>query len=209
MDHSTPKSDGGLRPLSVEEQHRLEAADHIVDALKALGVWDHLDGESRQNTPLRVARAWGEFYSGCFCDPARHLDRWFDPEGQEIVLVKDIPFVSNCAHHLVPFIGKAHVAYIPNERMAGISKFARLVEEFGRRPQVQEKLTTQVADLIDEKLQPIAVAVVIEAEHLCMTTRGVMKPGAKTVTSAMRGLFHEDPKARQEVLALIDAGRDR
>lgn len=202
---SVPKGDS--IPVDLRARRIDEAAAHIADALRVMGIFATMDAESQENTPHRVARSWTEFFAGCNCDPSKHLDRWFEPEGNEIVLIRDIPFTSMCGHHLVPFVGKAHIAYIPNERMAGISKFARLLEEFARRPQVQERLTTQIADVIMDKLEPLGCAVVIEAEHLCMTTRGVLKPGSQTVTSAMRGMFKDDPKARGEVMSLIDSGR--
>jgi len=160
--------------------------------------------EGLQQTPYRVAKMYEELFAGYYQDPKEILTTQFAEEDhQELVLVKDIPFYSHCEHHMVPFFGKAHVAYIPNRTVVGISKIARLVECFARRLQIQERMTSQIADTIQEVLKPLGVAVVIEAEHLCMTMRGVEKPGTQTYTSAMRGVFKTEADARAEFMSLI------
>src|SRR5690606_16068367 len=153
-------------------------------------------------TPSRVARMYAETCSGLHEDATQHLKVTFDADHDEMVMVRDIPLYSMCEHHLVPFYGFAHVGYIPNTdgRVTGLSKLARLVDGFARRPQVQERLTTQVAEAIESTLQPRGVLVVVEAEHLCMAMRGVRKPGASTVTSAVRGVFRDDVSARMEAM---------
>ncbi|MDQ0337662.1 GTP cyclohydrolase I [Caldalkalibacillus uzonensis] len=160
--------------------------------------------EGLLDTPKRVARMYEEVFSGMRTDPGQFFNVIFGEDHEELVLVKDIPFFSMCEHHLVPFFGKAHVAYIPREgRVTGLSKLARAVEAVARRPQLQERITSTVADTMMEKLNPHGVVVVVEAEHMCMTMRGVKKPGAKTVTSAVRGCFEHDAAARAEVFSLI------
>lgn len=154
-------------------------------------------------TPKRVAEMYEEIFSGIKMDPERQLEVLFDKDHHEIVLLKDIPLYSICEHHLIPFIGKAHVAYIPKGRVTGLSKLARVVDILAKRPQVQEKLTTEIADIMMKKLKPMGVLVVIEAEHLCLSMRGVKKPGILTVTSAVRGIFKENQKTRAEALSLI------
>ncbi|MDO4666135.1 MAG: GTP cyclohydrolase I FolE [Actinomycetaceae bacterium] len=177
-------------------------ATAIHELLVAIG--EDPTREGLQETPSRMARAWQEIVSGLREDPTAHLERVFDIGTDEIVLVRDISFYSVCEHHLLPFFGKAHVAYLPQGgKVTGLSKLARCVEGFARRPQVQERLTAQIADAVAEKLQAHGVAVIIEAEHLCMTMRGIQKPGATTVTSALRGIFRQDQASRAEVLALI------
>jgi GTP cyclohydrolase I len=157
-------------------------------------------------TPARVAKAYDKFFGGYVQDPKEILGMTFsDDPHKEIVIVRNIQFYSHCEHHMVPFFGKAHVAYIPDGKIVGISKLARLVECFARRLQVQERLTSQVADTIDEVLAPLGVMVVMEAEHMCMTSRGIEKSGTTTVTSAVRGVFKEKPEARAEALSLIKA----
>ena len=158
--------------------------------------------------PARVARSYEEIFAGLYVDPDSVLDKTFDEHHRELILVKDIPIFSNCEHHLVPFHGVAHVGYIPGEtgRVTGLSKLARVVDLYARRPQVQERLTGQVADAINRKLNPRGVIVVVEAEHLCMGMRGIRKPGARTTTSAVRGIFQNSPSSRAEALALM---RDR
>ena len=178
--------------------------EHTVrEILEAVGEDPDRDGLVR--TPERVASMYEEIFGGLHDDPSRHLTVTFEAEHDEMVMVRDIPLFSVCEHHLVPFAGRAHVAYIPGEdgRITGLSKIARLVEGFARRPQVQERLTTQVADALVEVLQPSGVLVMIEAEHLCMSIRGVKKPGALTITSAVRGLFKTNAATRSEALALI------
>ena len=160
--------------------------------------------EGLRGTPLRVARMYEEILEGMNKDPEKELEVFLDQDYDEIVLVKDIPLYSVCEHHILPFIGKAHVAYIPKEnRITGLSKLTRVVESFSRRLQVQERLTTQIADVIMKKLKPQGCMVVIEAEHLCMSMRGVKKPGTTTVTSAVRGVFKKNQKTRMETLNLI------
>ena len=169
------------------------------------GIGEDPDREGLLDTPARVARMYEEVFAGLTEDPARHFEVTFDEHHEEMVLVKDIPFYSMCEHHLVPFFGKAHVAYIPasDGRICGLSKLARLVEAFAKRPQVQERLTNQIADTLIEQLDPQGVIVVIEAEHMCMSMRGVKKPGSQTVTSAVRGVFEKSAPIRAEALSLI------
>jgi GTP cyclohydrolase I len=183
---------------------RIAAA--VKEILAAVGEDPSRDGLAE--TPARVARMYAEICSGLHDDPTTHLRVTFDADHDEMILVRDIPFYSLCEHHLVPFFGLAHVGYIPNTdgRVTGLSKLARLVDGFSKRPQVQERLTTQVADALENSLEPRGVAVVISAEHLCMSMRGVRKPGARTVTSAVRGLFRDDPASRGEAMRLIQGG---
>ena len=187
-----------LPPVDLE---RIERA--VREILLAIGEDPDRDGLLR--TPARVAAMYEEIFSGLHEDPAAHLLVTFEANHDEMVLVRDIPMYSSCEHHLTPFHGVAHVAYIPGEdgRITGLSKIARLVEGYARRPQVQERLTTQVADALMEQLRPEGVLVMIEAEHLCMSMRGVKKPGALTITSAVRGLFKTNPATRAEALSLI------
>ena len=159
------------------------------------------------DTPGRVARMYKEMFAGLHMDPTRHLKVTFPEEYDELVLVRDIPFTSMCEHHLLPFRGAAHVAYVPDGYVTGLSKIARVVEEVALRPQVQERMTQNIADLIEGELGSSAVAVVIEAEHTCMSIRGIRKPGSLTVTSALRGTFRNNPASRAEVMSLILAGR--
>ncbi len=170
-----------------------------------LAVGEDPDREGLRETPARVARAYEEIFAGLYVDPDSVLDKTFDEHHQELILVKDIPLFSQCEHHLVPFHGVAHVGYIPGVggQVTGLSKLARLVDLYARRPQVQERLTAQVANAIVRKLAPRGVIVVIEAEHLCMGMRGVRKPGARTTTSAVRGIFQSSPSSRAEALSLI------
>lgn len=183
------------------DQPRIEKA--VREILIAIG--EDPDRDGLVDTPARVARFYTEICSGLRENPSDHLDKTFEVDHDEIIIVRDIPFFSVCEHHLVPFFGKAHVAYLPEEggRIAGLSKLARLVDGFAKRPQVQERLTGQIANAIEEKLRPRGAAVVIEAEHLCMSMRGVKKPGTSTVTSSMRGIFRNNPSSREEVLQLI------
>ena len=173
------------------------------ELLAAIG--EDPDRDGLQNTPNRVARMFSEIFAGIGTDPGEVLKVTFEADHDEMVLVKDIPFSSVCEHHLVPFIGKAHVAYIPNDdgRITGLSKLARLVDGYARRPQVQERMTSQIADTITRVLEPRGALVVLEAEHLCMSMRGVKKPGSLTVTSAVRGLFRDDARTRSEAMAFI------
>ena len=178
-------------------------ADAIRQILKAIGEDPERQGLVR--TPERVAAMYEELFSGIGRDPAQEIDVVFDAEHDEMIMVRDIPLASLCEHHLIPFIGKAHVAYIPNSegQITGLSKLARVVDLLSRRPQVQERLTTQIADAIERALSPRGVLVVIEAEHLCMTMRGVRKPGSQTVTSAVRGIFRQNEATRAEAMGLI------
>ncbi len=173
------------------------------------GIGEDPDREGLLKTPARVARMYEEVFAGMTEDPGKHFETTFDEGHREMVIVSDIPFYSMCEHHLVPFFGCAHVAYIPSEdgRVCGLSKLARLVDAFARRPQVQERLTTQVAETLMAELNPQGVLVVMEAEHMCMTMRGVKKPGSKTTTSAVRGAFEHHDATRAEALALISAAR--
>ena len=181
--------------------------EEVQEAVRTIIRWagDDPDREGLRDTPRRVARAWREYARGYAEDPARHLSRTFEEVGgyDEIVLLKDIPFQSHCEHHLAPIIGKAAIAYLPGDRVVGISKLARVLHGFARRLQVQERLTAQVADTIWEQLQPKGVAVVIEATHACMTARGVQTPGVMMTTSRMMGTFRKDERSRREVLALM------
>ena len=183
------------------DRARIEKA--VREILEAIGEDPERDGLER--TPERVANMYAEIFSGIKDNPDRHLGVTFEAGHDEMVMVKDIPLASVCEHHLVPFIGKAHVAYIPGQdgRITGLSKLARLVDSLSKRPQVQERLTTQIADEIDNSLQPRGVLVVLEAEHLCMSMRGVRKPGSITVTSAVRGQFRDSVATRNEAMQFI------
>lgn len=185
---------------STVDQPRIERA--VREILAAIGEDPARDG--LLDTPKRVARAYAEFFAGIHQDPKDILSTTFDLDHEELVLVKDIPFYSTCEHHLVPFHGSAHIGYIPSEdgKVTGLSKLARLVEIYARRPQVQERLTTQIVDALMEHLQPKGAIVVIECEHMCMSMRGIRKPGAKTVTSAVRGQVR-DAATRAEAMSLI------
>ena len=178
----------------------------IEEAVKMIleAVGEDPNREGLLDTPKRVARMYEEIFSGLHQDPKEYFQTVFGEEHEELVLVKDIPFYSVCEHHLVPFYGQAHVAYIPrNGKVTGLSKLARAVEAVAKRPQLQERITSTIAESILESLDPHGVMVVVEAEHMCMTMRGVKKPGAKTITSAVRGTFAEDARARAEVLSFI------
>ncbi|SDC45734.1 GTP cyclohydrolase I [Melghirimyces thermohalophilus] len=183
---------------------KIEQAVRMI--LEAVG--EDPDREGLKETPSRVARMYEEVFSGMREDPEQYFSTVFSEDHEELVLVKDIPFYSLCEHHLVPFYGKAHVGYIPKSgRVTGLSKLARAVEAVARRPQLQERITYTVADSIEKTLQPHGVIVVVEAEHMCMTMRGVKKPGSQTVTSAVRGTFAADPAARAEAFSLIGIGK--
>lgn len=179
----------------------------IQDAIRTLIRWagDDPDREGLRDTPKRVARAWKEYCVGYTEDPSIHLSRVFEEVGgyDEIVLLKDIPFQSHCEHHLAPIIGKAAIAYLPDKRVVGISKLARVLHGFARRLQIQERLTAEVAQCIWDHLQPRGVAVVIDASHACMTARGVRTPGVSMVTSQVMGIFRQDERSRKEVLSLM------
>ena len=192
-------------PAMIDVDHaRIEKA--VREILAAVG--EDPDREGLRETPARVARMYAEVFSGLKDDPAIHLRKTFTQKYDEMVLVKDITFESMCEHHLLPFIGKAHVAYLPNGKIVGLSKLARVVEVVSRRPQVQERITETVADLIETELQAKGVGVVLEAEHFCMCMRGVRKPGSMTVTSAMRGGFKANHSTRMELMSLIFGKRN-
>ncbi len=178
----------------------------IEQAVRLLleGIGEDVTREGLIDTPARIARMYEEIYKGMDEDAAVHLSKTFTVDNNEIVVVKDITFYSICEHHLMPFYGKAYIAYLPNGRVVGISKLARTVEVYARRPQIQEKLTAQIADAIMEHLVPQGVMVMLEAEHLCMTMRGVEKPGSRTVTMATRGRFAEDAGLQQRFFSLIN-----
>lgn len=178
----------------------------VREILEAIG--EDPDREGLQRTPERVADMYAEIFEGMNTDAAAQMDVVFNAEHDEMIMVRDIPLASTCEHHLVPFMGHAHVAYIPNKegQITGLSKLARVVDLLSKRPQVQERLTTQIADAIEQALEPRGVLVVIEAEHLCMTMRGVKKPGAQTVTSAVRGIFRRNEATRAEAFGLIGRG---
>ncbi len=178
---------------------RIERA--IREVLFAVG--EDPDREGLRETPSRVARMYAELFSGLHEDPRAHLQKFFTEKYDEIVLVRDISFESVCEHHLMPFVGKAHIGYLPNGRVIGLSKLARVVEGVARRPQVQERMTETIAGLLMEELQPKGVAAVVEAVHTCMTVRGVRKPGSVCVTSAMKGAFRSNPSTRAEIMTLI------
>jgi GTP cyclohydrolase I len=169
------------------------------------GIGEDTGRDGLKETPRRVAEMYREVFAGLHEDPDAVVDAVFDVGHDEMIMVRDISFAAFCEHHLIPFTGKAHVAYVPNEdgRITGLSKLARLVDVLARRPQVQEKLTTQIADVLERTLKPRGVFVVLEAEHLCMSLRGVKKPGSETVTSAVRGVFRTDPRTRAEAMSLI------
>lgn len=198
---STARAGAELNGRPVFDQQRAEAA--VRELLLACGEDPERDG--LLETPARVARAYKEMFAGMFTDPDDVLTRTFDEGHDELVLVKDIPLYSVCEHHLVPFHGMAHVGYIPNSdgRVTGLSKLARVVDLYAKRPQVQERLTSQIADALVRRLQPRGAIVVIEAEHLCMAMRGIRKPGAITTTSAVRGLFKTSASSRSEALELM------
>jgi GTP cyclohydrolase I len=177
--------------------------DAVRQILKAVG--ENPDRDGLVHTPERVAGMFGELFSGIGKDPVDEITVVFELGHDEMIMVRDIPLASLCEHHLVPFVGKAHVAYIPNEKgqITGLSKLARVVDVVSRRPQVQERLTTEIADAIERALEPRGVLVVVEAEHLCMTMRGVRKPGSQTVTSAVRGIFRDNNATRAEAMGFI------
>ncbi len=191
----------------VSSPPKLDVPDEVADAVRTILRWagDDPSREGLLDTPKRVARAWKEYCQGYGEDPAHHLSRVFEEVGgyDDIVLLKDIPFQSHCEHHMAPIIGKASIAYLPQNRVVGISKLARVLHAYARRLQVQERLTAQVADCIWDNLKPVGVAVVIDASHACMTARGVRTPGVGMVTSRMMGVFRDDERSRQEVLKLM------
>ena len=185
------------------DKKRIEKA--VTEILLAVGEDPNREGLKR--TPARVANMYAELLAGMREEPVEHLESVFTEKYNEIVLLRDIPFYSICEHHLMPFIGSAHVAYIPSGKVLGVSKLARIVDSFARRLQVQERLSEQIADFLMSSLQPQGVAVVLEASHSCMTIRGIKKPGSVMVTSALRGIFIRDPRTRSEVLSLMHNGK--
>jgi GTP cyclohydrolase IA len=185
------------------DQRRIEKA--VAEILLAIG--EDPEREGLRDTPARVAKMYAELLSGMREDPEVHLKSVFAENYDEIVLLRDIPFYSVCEHHMLPFIGSAHVAYLPTGRVLGVSKLARIVDCFAKRLQCQERLTGQIADLIMTRLEPLGVAVVLEASHSCMTIRGIKKPGSTMVTSALRGIFRKDPRSRLEILSLLHQDR--
>lgn len=202
-DHHDGPEDGDI----VAPAPKIPVPEHVAEAIRTLIRWagDDPGREGLLDTPQRVARAWREYCAGYQEDPSHHLARVFDEVGgyDEIVLLKDIPFQSHCEHHMAPITGKASIAYLPRNHVVGISKLARVLHAFARRLQVQERLTAEVADCIWNNLHPLGVAVVIEAQHGCMTARGVRTPGVGMVTSRMMGVFREDERSRAEVLKLM------
>ena len=198
------REEGATEPLGPVDLPRIEAA--VREILLAIG--EDPDRDGLQATPGRVARMYAEVFGGLREAPDHHLQVVFEADHDEMVMVRDIDLTSMCEHHLVPFIGKAHVAYIPGDdgRVTGLSKLARLVDAYAKRPQVQERLTSQIADEIERTLRPKGVLVVIEAEHLCMSMRGVRKPGATTVTSSVRGLFRDNTATRFEAMRFVERG---
>ena len=195
------------RPDTPVDLDRIERA--VAEILAAIGEDPQRDGLLA--TPRRVAKMYAEVCAGLHEDPAEHLRVTFEADHDEMVLVRDIPLYSLCEHHLVPFHGRAHVAYVPGSdgRITGLSKIARLVDGFAKRPQVQERLTAQVADALVEALQPRGALVIVEAEHLCMSMRGIRKPGSMTLTSAVRGIFKENAATRAEAFSMIGLGIPR
>ncbi|MGI6082665.1 MAG: GTP cyclohydrolase I FolE [Limnochordia bacterium] len=186
--------------MQVVDKEKIRMAMQLM--IEAIG--EDPNREGLRDTPRRVADMYEEIFSGLYEDVGQHLEVVFEEGHEELILVKNIPFYSMCEHHFLPFIGEAHVAYIPTEgRVTGLSKLARVVEGMARRPQMQERLTSQIADMMVERLKPRGCCVVIEAEHMCMSMRGIKKPGSLTVTSALRGIFRKDEKTRQEVFHLI------
>ncbi len=185
---------------SLIDQEKIKQA--IVSIIEAIG--EDPNREGLVDTPQRIAEMYADVFSGIHQGPEEHLKVGFDEGHQEMVVAKDIPFYSMCEHHFLPFYGLAHIGYIPNGRVVGVSKLVRTVDVLARRPQLQERMATQIADTIVEALQPKGVAVVLQAEHLCMTMRGVKKPGTNIVTSAMRGLFRKRVATRSEFLTLIN-----
>jgi GTP cyclohydrolase I len=210
--HAADKTD--TRPVpccDIDSGHEAAGVDYdrirraVREILFAVG--ENPDREGLLETPDRVARMYAEIFSGLRTDPAEHLKKTFTQKHDEMVLVKDIEFASCCEHHLLPFTGKAHIAYLPDGKVVGLSKLARVVDAVARRPQVQERMTEDLADLVTADLNPRGVGVILEASHSCMTIRGVRKPGSMTITSALRGIFKSNPTTRAELMSLVFGGR--
>ena len=207
----SPENRLQLMDKIAEEQKKIEdrrpSREEAEEAVRTLIKWagDDPDREGLLGTPDRVVRSYEEFFAGYFEDPVEMLERTFEETDgyDEMVVLKDIRLESHCEHHMVPIIGKAHIAYLPRKRVVGISKLARVMEVFAKRLQIQEKLTAQIANTLQQVLDPIGVAVVIEAAHQCMTTRGIKKPGVTMITSKMLGCFRDDPMTRKELMSLI------
>ncbi|MGI6547278.1 MAG: GTP cyclohydrolase I FolE [Bacillota bacterium] len=186
------------------DKHKIQEAIRMI--LVAIG--EDPEREGLRDTPRRVADMYEEIFSGVNADPAQELVVHFNEDHEEMVIVKDIPFYSICEHHLLPFIGRAHIAYLPKKgRLTGLSKLARVAEHYAKRPQLQERLTSQIADLIMAQVRPHGVLVVVEAEHLCLSMRGIKKPGHLTITSAVRGLFLKNDASRAEAMSLLQGRR--
>ena len=179
--------------------------DKIEEGVKLIleGIGEDPQREGLQKTPERVARMYAECFAGLEEDPAVHFETTFDEHSQELILLRDIPFFSMCEHHLMPFYGKAHIAYIPNGKVTGLSKLARTVDVYARRPQIQERLTVQIADALERALSPKGIMVMLEAEHTCMTMRGIKKPGSKTMTVITRGEFKNNIELQKQFLAMV------
>ncbi|MEZ6139060.1 MAG: GTP cyclohydrolase I FolE [Zavarzinella sp.] len=199
LEHDIDVDSQDGHPNSGVDHERIQAA--VREILLAVG--EDPDRDGLLDTPARVARMYAEVFSGLRADPGVHLEKKFDVDYNDVVIQKDISFTSFCEHHMLPFTGKAHIAYIPTGKVVGLSKLARVVEEFARRPQVQERLTQQIADILLEKIDPRGVLVMLEGEHSCMTIRGVRKPGTTCITYASHGIYQTDPTMRQEVLSLF------
>lgn len=221
--NSTPETQNGsltgelddagnaAHPAGAQSSGAAPTVDHdricraVREILAAVG--EDPNREGLRETPARVARMYAELFAGLHEDPREHLKKFFTEKYDEVVLVRDISFNSMCEHHMLPFMGMAHIGYVPNGRVVGLSKLARVVEVVARRPQVQERMTETIADLLEQELQVKGVAVVLEATHTCMTVRGIRKPGSLCVTSSMRGLFRSNLSSRSEVMTLIYGGR--
>lgn len=199
--HAEPDAENGTpaQPQATVDLSRIESA--VREILLAVG--EDPDREGLEETPARVARMYAEMFRGLRADPKLHLSKVFSAKYDEIVLIKDISFESMCEHHLLPFFGVIHVGYLPNGKVVGLSKIPRVVEDVAHRPQIQEGITEQLADLLMTELNARGVGVVVEAEHTCMTIRGVRKPGSTCITSAMRGIFKDNPSTRAELMALL------
>jgi GTP cyclohydrolase I len=199
------EQDGATAGLAQSPVDQARIAKAVREILAAVG--ENPDREGLRDTPARVARMYAELFSGLHEDPRTHLKKFFTEQYDEVVLVRDISFNSMCEHHMLPFMGQAHIGYVPDGRVIGLSKLARVVEVVARRPQVQERMTETIANLLLEELQAKGVAVVIEATHTCMTIRGIRKPGSLCVTSAMKGIFRSNLSSRSEVMKLMYGGR--